>query len=119
MENTPKPPVTPITQARTRRALKAELLETRRETDRLESLAESREFVQVSVRLTEGMGLTAEERIALAGDMYDFAESHGMPMSLAMCQAFFEHIEARASACVAESCAPAIVLAFRNREILS
>jgi hypothetical protein len=119
MENTPKPPATPITQARARRALKAEMLEIRRNTDRLTNLIEFPEYVQLSVRLTEGHGLTADQRIDFAGDMYDFAESRGMSMSLAMCQAFFEHINATASACVVESFVPAIVLAFRNRNTRS
>jgi hypothetical protein len=112
VENTLDRPATPITRARARRAIQAEIAEIRRDTDRLFNLFESPEYVQLSVRLTEGMGLTADQRIDFAGDMYDFAESRGMSMSLAMCEAFFEHIEARALAA-----ASAIVLAFRRKTL--
>jgi hypothetical protein len=113
MKNTP----TSITQVRRRRALDAEIAVLCGDTDRLRDLVEFPEYVQLCGTLTEGMGWTADERIDFAGDMCDFAASRGMSMSVAMCQAFFEHIEARASACVAESCAPAIVLAFRRKTL--
>jgi hypothetical protein len=119
--------LTSITQIRRRRALDAEIAAQRREIDRLSDLVEFPEYVQLCGTLTEGMGLTADQRIDFSGDMYEFAESRGMPLSLAMCEAFFEHIEARALAaaserglaCVVESCAPAIVLAFRTRNARS
>ena len=110
--------LTSITQYRHARAQDAEIAALRRETDRL-SNPELPDYVLLCGTITKGMGWTADQRIDFAGDMYDFAESRGMPMSLAMCEAFFEHIEARALACVVESCAPAIVLSFRNRNARS
>jgi hypothetical protein len=117
MKNPPETP-TSITQIRRARALTAEMAAQRRDTDRL-CEPEFPEYVQLCVALTKGSDLTAAQRIGMAGDMYDFAESHGMPMSLAMCEAFFEHIEACALASVAECRSPGIVLAFRTRKTLS
>jgi hypothetical protein len=116
MEQPPRTAPTPITKSR--RAQIAEIAALRRENDRL-SDPELPDYVRLCGTITKGMGWTADQRIDFAGDMYDFAESRGMPMSLTMCEAFFEHIEARALACVGESRSPAIILAFRTRGTLS
>lgn len=114
-----KDSATSITQYRHARAQDAEIAALRRDVDRHRALVEFPEYVQLCGTITKGMGWTADQRIDFAGDMYDFAEARGMPMSLAMCEAFFEHIEARALACVVESRAPTIVLAFRTRKTLA
>ena len=64
------------------------------------------------------MGLTVDQRIDLARDMHEFADSRDMPMCRDMVQAFFEYWEGRALVRVAES-TPAIVMSFRRRNVRS
>jgi hypothetical protein len=103
-----------IAQYRRARAQDAEIAALLRETARL-SNPELPAYVLLCGTITAGRGLTAAERIDISMDAQESAESWGMPMCLAMCEAFFEHVEARALARVAESRSPAIVLAWPTR----